>query len=501
MEEHLQSTMCKPESVRIPPIELRKQFRLGQLTKNRFIFLAAQEYAAEGKPHRALALLDSSDIADGESAQIAILQRTIGAPPPPACSLNMIVRDEEANLGPALDSIDAIADEIVICDTGSIDATLAIARLYGATIIGTTWQNDFSLARNRAIEASRGDWILWMDADDRFEPSSTRTLQTLVGTAQPQAAAFCIVNRIPDKPDVEFLQTRLFPRRADLRFERRIHEQIMFSAHTAGVPLTRHDAIRIIHTGYHDPQLCRSKALRNKKIIETELQNAPDDPTLWLSLGDSCMLLDEPDAAMRAYTKVCRDESLWQTNRDVFVQAHVNCGLIAARQADEANALRFLYRALFLDNTRVEAWYHLARILLRRGRERQAVDFLVKAATINVPLRLTASANRKIRLEAINMLAEILLRQGRYESAKAILTAAIKEHPRVPRYYTLLGRAQTRIGNYADAAACFKASLDLCAYADADACNGMAEIYQKLGDRQSALKWQSRCCSVPAMAD
>lgn len=81
-------------------------------------------------------------------------------------SVVMIVKDEEAVLARCLDSVKE-ADEIIICDTGSTDFTLQIARRYTDKIFTDyTWRDHFAEARNHAKSKATGDWILSIDADE-----------------------------------------------------------------------------------------------------------------------------------------------------------------------------------------------------------------------------------------------------------------------------------------------------------------------------------------------
>jgi glycosyltransferase involved in cell wall biosynthesis len=72
-------------------------------------------------------------------------------------SLCMIVRDEEKNLEACLASVADLLDEIVIVDTGSHDATKAIARRYTPHAHDFPWCDDFSAARNEALQRATGE--------------------------------------------------------------------------------------------------------------------------------------------------------------------------------------------------------------------------------------------------------------------------------------------------------------------------------------------------------
>src|SRR5580658_1616487 len=103
-------------------------------------------------------------------------------------SLCMIVRNEEANLPPCLASVAGLTDEVVVVDTGSHDRTKEIALAHGARVFDFAWCDDFSAARNESLRHARGDWVLWLDADDRVTAENRMRLQKLL-------------RELPDAPD------------------------------------------------------------------------------------------------------------------------------------------------------------------------------------------------------------------------------------------------------------------------------------------------------------
>jgi len=79
----------------------------------------------------------------------------------------IITFNEERNLARALESIQGIADEIVVVDCGSRDRTGEIAREHGARVITNAWTN-FAEQKNIAAAAANNDWILSLDADEEL---------------------------------------------------------------------------------------------------------------------------------------------------------------------------------------------------------------------------------------------------------------------------------------------------------------------------------------------
>src|SRR6478672_12409366 len=91
-------------------------------------------------------------------------------------SLVMIVRNEERNLADCLAPVASLFDEIVIVDTGSVDDTRRIAGRFTPHVFEFPWCDDFSAARNEALRHATGDWLFWLDADDRVSPANVERL-------------------------------------------------------------------------------------------------------------------------------------------------------------------------------------------------------------------------------------------------------------------------------------------------------------------------------------
>jgi glycosyltransferase involved in cell wall biosynthesis len=98
-------------------------------------------------------------------------------------SVSMIVKNEESCLAKALESVKD-ADEIIVCDTGSTDQTIEIARQYTDKVFTDyKWNDNFAEARNHAQSKCTGDYILIIDADEYLEPGKMDELRTFDGKA------------------------------------------------------------------------------------------------------------------------------------------------------------------------------------------------------------------------------------------------------------------------------------------------------------------------------
>src|SRR6266496_5053035 len=81
----------------------------------------------------------------------------------------IIAKNEENMIADALDSV-AFCDEQIVIDNGSTDRTADIAKHFGAKVISAD-KHDFSKLRNLGLEKAKGEWILYVDADERVSPA------------------------------------------------------------------------------------------------------------------------------------------------------------------------------------------------------------------------------------------------------------------------------------------------------------------------------------------
>lgn len=85
----------------------------------------------------------------------------------PTLSVAMIVKNEAQDLAACLETVNGWVDEIVILDSGSTDTTPQIAAEYNAKFYtNTDWQG-FGKQRQLAQQYVTGDYVLWLDADER----------------------------------------------------------------------------------------------------------------------------------------------------------------------------------------------------------------------------------------------------------------------------------------------------------------------------------------------
>ena len=102
-------------------------------------------------------------------------------------SVIVITKDEEATIPRCLKSV-AWADEIVVVDSGSTDATQSISRQLGAKVHPTADWPGFGPQKNRALDLATSEWVLSLDADEWLTPELQAEVRNTVVSPGSQSA-------------------------------------------------------------------------------------------------------------------------------------------------------------------------------------------------------------------------------------------------------------------------------------------------------------------------
>lgn len=217
----------------------------------------------------------------------------------------MIVRNEADNLERVLGSLRRVVDRIVVVDTGSLDETVRLAEKAGAEVSHFPWVDDFSAARNAALDRATGDWILWIDADEALSPHSVRELKKAI---RDPSSLGCLVVRhdlqtdAPNAAYTQMWQLRLFRNRPDLRFRGRCHpdfEPSLFEVAKREGLEVRESGIVLKHWGYTEDRK-PAKLIRARKLLEAELQDRPGQLYYEVEYVRTLMAMAERRAAANA---------------------------------------------------------------------------------------------------------------------------------------------------------------------------------------------------------
>ena len=144
----------------------------------------------------------------------------------------IITFNEESNIQAACESV-AWADELIVVDSNSTDATRSIAEAAGARVIINEWPG-FALQKQFAVDHSANDWIFSLDADERVSEELLSSIESLKTKNDSQLADGYLISRrsfyqgkwirgggwYPDR------QLRLFKKSSGYWKKRQIHESV-----------------------------------------------------------------------------------------------------------------------------------------------------------------------------------------------------------------------------------------------------------------------------------
>jgi glycosyltransferase involved in cell wall biosynthesis len=105
-------------------------------------------------------------------------------------SVVLAVYNEEKNLGDCLASVQHITDDIVIVDGSSTDATVSIAKKYGAHVVVTDNPPIFHINKQKAIDLAKHEWILQLDADERVSPELGEEMMLITAMSDEEIAQY-----------------------------------------------------------------------------------------------------------------------------------------------------------------------------------------------------------------------------------------------------------------------------------------------------------------------
>lgn len=214
-------------------------------------------------------------------------------------TIGMIVKNEEKYLEGCLKALqplrDAVPSELIITDTGSTDRTIEIAQQYADQVLFFEWNNNFSDARNVALKAARGEWFLYLDADEWLDDPAELVAFLKKSPKSVENASIVMRNYSNEDGSLfqDFTPARLVRNRPEYHFVGKVHELIPVAATPVNINTLVH------HYGYQDrdAQLEKSKN-RNLPLLLEMLEETTPDVHLYMQLARECASVKEVDRAL-----------------------------------------------------------------------------------------------------------------------------------------------------------------------------------------------------------
>lgn len=299
----------------------------------------------------------------------------------------IIVKNEEKRLPECLAAIRRLApvvDEVCIYDTGSTDATIALATSLGARVEQGYWDDDFGRARNAALAMASHQFAIVVDSDEHLQGDPARLAAVVADMAAQRAdtGSITVVN-IDERgrATTSFDSPRILNLRT-VRYKHRVHEmpELIRGGREKRVYGVELQTVSIAHHGYLNQETYRLKGQRNARLAdlnESEVDPAGAPEWLakrWVDKGRSCQAAGDFDNAVDFFVKVRAMPLSTDNLHRSWAGEELVSTLIAAGRLPEAEAVMTELRH---EPVQVDCFFWLlGRLRLAQGRYREARDIL-----------------------------------------------------------------------------------------------------------------------------
>jgi tetratricopeptide (TPR) repeat protein len=360
----------------------------------------------------------------------------------------MIVKNEAECLERCIESARKAADEIIVVDTGSSDATADIARRLGARVYHHPWNNNFSEARNHSLEPATGDWILYLDADEVLTPDACVRIRRLAES--PTAMGYILVQRNYTNDssvagwrpcDAECPEARgysgwfpapivrLFRNNRAIRFEGAVHELVDYAISRLGGKVELSDVV-IHHYGkVRDLEYVRAKQELYLKLGIEKANSRQHDAKAHYELGVQYLelgLTEDGMASLRRSLELDPNQP----------KAHCDLGVALERSGRMQDAIAYYVRASEIDPTNSQAMINLGAAYARTGKMDEASALFERALVISPDDPIV-----------LNNVGSKLFLQGRFAEAAAQYRRAVAVNPSYSQAFFNLGTAYEKLGD------------------------------------------------------
>jgi len=399
----------------------------------------------------------------------------------PTLSVCMIVRDEEKMLPRCLKSVRAVADELVVVDTGSKDDTILIAKDFGAEVFHFEWVDDFAAARNESLRHAGGDWILQIDADEELLSDSISHLRNCM----IRSTVLCYFIRCDNGPrcqEPRFVRVdRLFRNHPKLRYDRPYHESAYCSVQELIIAqppwqVEYEQNVIIRHYGYERSKLSK-KLGRGLRIMESHLKENPDDAIILTRVGGVYFDLGRYDKAEKYLNKAMQIQPDWP-------DINYTLGVILQQREKLDAAVRCYKKAVSSDPELAEAYANLGAAYIQQGKLDIGISELKRALGINPDLALAHS-----------QLGLAYKKKGMLNESIAELREAVTIDPDVADAHVNLGVAYGQKGMLDESIAEHKLALALMPE-DANAQTNLGVTYAEKGMLDEAIAQHKKAISI-----
>lgn len=222
-------------------------------------------------------------------------------------TIGILVSNSKNTIRRCLDSIkpllEQVPSELIVTDTGGTDGAIEIAKEYTDKIEKFTWCDDFSAARNVALQKAQGEWFLFLDDDEWFDAVSE--LIAFFNSSESQQFN-CLNYKARNYSDysgknyTDSLVTRCFRWTPNVAFVGIIHE----SPNQLYAPIKHTDCF-VHHYGYASTSNSKggNRGARNIPLLKKELEQDRKNFRAWYHLIKEYVAQESYQEAINAVTE------------------------------------------------------------------------------------------------------------------------------------------------------------------------------------------------------
>lgn len=294
-------------------------------------------------------------------------------------SLCMIVRNEASVLGRALANWRQLADELIICDTGSTDDTVRTAQAAGALVVHYEMEPPGNLgeARNYGLQYASGEWVVVLDGDEIIR--NPTELRSFILSQPANVGAINVVFEnftLDGVCDSRFLNRRIF---------RRAHYLYRYRAHEYPCQVSQ-ETVHVIDSSFVFEHRTPEGRDEYKKqyylsMLQLDVKENPGNPRPIFYLHCQLLITQQYQAAVNV-------GSLYMEQQTPFYRYHDMLGNMAIAYIElnePEKALHYLHQALAEQPQRRLWWWMVADLYMQLGNHEVALQYLRGGAAIRLP--------------------------------------------------------------------------------------------------------------------
>ena len=283
-------------------------------------------------------------------------------------TINLITKENEVYLKQCLDSIKELECDVVIVFTGNKESNEyeLCKKYFDKSIYEYTWNNDFSKARNFAIEKSTTDWIMWIDSDEYIIKDSIQKIKDLVDNNPKNLYhTFKLIHG-----SSRMGQIRMFFNNPEIRWKNKIHERII----PKNYPKNHYD-IEIYHNVHDNIQ----SHIRNISILEQEVEFDPNNPENHFYLAIEYHLIDKQMKALYHAERFLYNYNITQVDVKKIYMRYLIAWIYTNEIEQYKKAIDVLFGQLVLNCNIAEFWCLLGDIYIKMKNFNNASKYYTNA--------------------------------------------------------------------------------------------------------------------------